>query len=103
MLIIELKQWSYSKLIKSVDGVVRTNINGHEKNVLHPAYQVLSYAQILNNYNINIEKNKIKIIPLVVLHNYELEIDDVLYNKKYKPYYSKVYMFGFHDKNELTI
>ena len=86
ILIIELKQWSYSKLIKAVDGVVRTKINSQEKNVLHPAYQVLSYAQILNNYNINIEKEQIKIIPLVVLHNYELEIDDVLYNKKYKPY-----------------
>ncbi len=101
ILIIELKQWSYSKLIKAVDGVVRTKINSQEKNVLHPAYQVLSYAQILNNYNINIEKEQIKIIPLVVLHNYELEIDDVLYNKKYKPYYSKVYMFGKNDKNEL--
>ena len=101
MILIELKQWSYSRVIKSVDGVVRTKINKHEKNVLHPAYQVLSYAQILNNYNINIEKEKINIIPLVVLHNYELDMSDALYNKKYRPYYSKVNMYGMNDKIEL--
>ncbi len=101
IILIELKQWSYTKVIKAVDGVVRTYINGREKNVLHPAYQVLSYANLLKGYNINIEKDNITIIPLVYLHNYELNGDDALYNIKYRPYYSKVYMFGKNDTQEL--
>ena len=99
IILVELKQWSYSKLIKSVDGVVRTKINQHEKNVLHPAYQVLTYAQLLKNYNIGIDENKIQVVPIVYLHNYNLNINDTLYNIKYKTYDSKVYMFGRDDKD----
>lgn len=99
--LVELKQWTYARVIKSVDGVIRTHIGKREKNVLHPAYQVLSYANLLKGYNINVEKEDITIIPIVYLHNYELEGNDALYNIKYKPYYSKVYMFGKDDKDDL--
>ena len=97
IILVELKQWSYTKLVKSVDGIVRTKINNKEKNCLHPAYQVLTYAEILKSYNEIIEKDSITVIPLVYLHNYDLNINDTLYNSKYKPYYQKVNMYGKND------
>lgn len=101
IILVELKQWTYAKLIKSVDGVIRTHINRYEKNVLHPAYQVLTYMNLLKGYNKYIEEQNVKIIPLVYLHNYELLGNDTLYNIKYRPYYTKVNMFGKNDKEEL--
>lgn len=101
IILVELKQWTYAKLIKSVDGVIRTHINRYEKNVLHPAYQVLTYMNLLKGYNKYIEEQNVKIIPLVYLHNYELLGNDILYNIKYRPYYTKVNMFGKNDKEEL--
>ncbi len=97
IIIVELKGWEYTRLVPNLDGVVKTKIGNKEKNVLHPAYQVLSYHDLLSNYNINIEKEKINITSVVYLHNYELELDNTLYDKKFRPYYNKVYMFGKND------
>lgn len=99
--IIELKQWEYAKLVKREDACVRTKIGKYEKNVLHPAYQVLTYKELLKNYNIAIEEEDIKILPIVYLHNYDLNINDDLFNSKYSPYYKKVNMFGKEDALEL--
>jgi len=101
IILIELKQWEYAKEVKNLDGVIKTLIGNKEKNSLHPAYQVGSYAELLNNFNINIQDYKIKVIPLVYLHNYDLNSSDDLYSKKYSPYYKKVLMFGKNDKDYL--
>lgn len=101
IILIELKQWEYAKEVKNLDGVIKTLIGDKEKNSLHPAYQVGSYAELLNNYNINIQDNNIKVVPLVYLHNYDLNLSDDLYSKKYSTYYKKVLMFGKNDKDAL--
>lgn len=101
LVLLELKQWSYAKKVKNQDACVRTLIGKKEKNALHPAYQVLTYFELLNNYNEVIENDEIQIIPLVYLHNYNLSIDDDLFDKKYYPYYSKVQMFGKDDVEDL--
>jgi len=101
LILLELKQWEYAKKVKNQDACVRTLIGKSEKNCLHPAYQVLSYKELLQNYNLNIEAKEIKIIPLVYLHNYDLKLTDDLYDKKYFPYYQKVSMFGKEDVEEL--
>ena len=99
--LIELKQWEFAKTSKSQDACVRTLIGKYEKNVLHPAYQVLTYKDLLLNYNVVIENENISIIPIVYLHNYDLKLDDDLFNNKYSPYYKKVFMFGKNDVLEL--
>ena len=101
IILVELKQWEYAKEVKNLDGVIKTLIGDKEKNSLHPAYQVGIYAELLNNYNINIQDYKIKVVPLVYLHNYDLSLSDDLYSKKYSPYYKKVLMFGKNDKDYL--
>ena len=70
--LIELKQWEYSRTSKNQDACVRTLIGKHEKNVIHPAYQVLTYKELLLNYNVAIENENISIIPIAYLHNYDL-------------------------------
>ena len=101
LILIELKQWEYAKKVDNQDGIVRTRIGSKEKSCLHPAYQVKTYKELLENYNLGIEELEIEIIPFVYLHNYELTLDDDLYSKKYNPYYKNVYMFGKNDIEEL--
>lgn len=101
VVLLELKQWEYAKKVESEDAIVRTRIGGGEKNCLHPAYQVLSYKQFLENYNFNIEKYEIQVLPLVYLHNYDLIHSDELWDKKYSVYYKKAKMFGKQDIDEL--
>lgn len=101
LILVELKQWEYAKDVEGMDAIIKTLIGSKEKNSLHPSYQALSYVNILNNYNVNIEKHDIKLVPLVYLHNYDLIEEDDLLNKKYSPYYNKALMFGKNDKEEL--
>lgn len=101
IILVELKQWEYVKETIGEDAVIKTLIGSKEKRTLHPSYQVLSYADILNNYNINIEEKNIKIIPTVYLHNYELRFNDFLLAKKFKPYYNKTIIVGKNNWTEL--
>lgn len=101
IILLELKQWKYAKKVENQDACVKTLIGKNEKNVLHPAYQVLTYSNILKNYNLVIEQDEIEVIPIVYLHNYPLTLNDDLYDKKYGPYYKKVAMFGKNDIDEL--
>lgn len=101
VVLLEFKQWEYVEIVKNEDAMVRTRIGKSFKNVLHPSYQVLSYANLINNYNLAVEKQDIQVIPLVYLHNYDLKIDGPILDKKYKPYYSKALIFGKNDKDEL--
>lgn len=101
VILLELKQWEYVEVVNNQDAVVKTLIGKKEKNTLHPAYQVLSYVNLLKDYNLYIDKENVNIIPIVYLHNYNLNSDDDLYNKKYRPYYKNVLMFGKNDIEEL--
>lgn len=101
IILVELKQWEYVYDVRDRDAVVKTLIGSKEINSLHPSYQVLSYKELMQNYNVNIDINKIKIIPLVYLHNYDLRSDDDILNKKFAPYYKKALMFGKNDIDEL--
>ena len=87
IILFELKQWEYVDDVKNQDAVVKTLISNKEKNSLHPSYQVLCYAELLENYNHYIENHEVKIIPIVYLHNYSLKVNDVLLANKFKKYY----------------
>lgn len=101
LIVLELKGWEYAKKVEHQDAIVKTLLGKYERNSLHPAYQVLTYINLLKNYNINIETYDIDLIPIVYLHNYDLNLNDDLYDMKYSPYYKKIYMFGKYDVLEL--
>lgn len=101
IVLLELKQWDKATTVFNQDAMVQTRIDKTVKNTLHPAYQVLTYAELLKNYNLNIEKLNIEVLPFVYLHNYVLQTNDDLLDKKYKLYYKKALMFGKNDKEDL--
>jgi uncharacterized protein len=66
--IIELKQWSEARKTEK-DGIVRTVINGADREVNHPSYQAWSYAALIEDYNETVRKESIKLQPCAYLHN----------------------------------
>ncbi len=101
IILVELKQWEYIKEVKGEDAIIRTLIGKKEKRVLHPSYQVLTYKDLLNNYNINVEKYGVNIVPVVYLHNYEITFNDLILANKFKIYYQKAKIFGRNDWTKL--
>ncbi len=89
-MLIELKQWSTSKLT-SKDSIVETFVNGRIGEHTHPSYQAWSYATLLQGFNEVVYTEKIELYPCAYLHNY-VE-DNVIKNKFYSEYISKAPVF----------
>ena len=97
-IIVELKQWSKAAMTE-MDGVVSTYVGGGTKNVSHPSYQAWSYATLLEDYNEEVQKEKIELIPCAYLHNYSN--DDIISNEFYQQYIDKAPLFLKHDSIKL--
>src|SRR5581483_9960106 len=97
-IIIELKQWSKAAMTE-MDGVVSTFVGGSIRNVSHPSYQAWSYASLLEDYNGEVQKEKIELVPCAYLHNYTN--DDVINNNFYQEYIDKAPLFFKHDSMKL--
>lgn len=84
IVIIELKQWENSGMTSRPD-IVTAFTGGGTRSVCHPSYQAYSYAKIIENFNEDIYKDKIKLRPCAYLHNYKEEnrknIDNDLYSE----------------------
>jgi DUF2075 family protein len=82
LVIVELKQWE-SATKTNYDGLVNTYVGGSLKNKDHPSAQVITYANLLTNFNTAFEKYKINISACAFLHNfqekYRLELLDPVY------------------------
>lgn len=81
VVIVELKQWDdVTKTDK--DGIVKTYINGAQKEVAHPSYQAWTYSALIEDYNETIRQESISLIPCAYLHNCTSSepIRDIFYN-----------------------
>jgi len=68
--IVELKQWSTSK-ISDKDGLVIANRGGtRESEGPHPSYQAWTYASLLESFNEAVQDRAIGLRPCAYLHNY---------------------------------
>ena len=84
VIIVELKQWSAVTPLIEAD-LVRTVINGGERNVPHPSYQAWSYAITLREYNECVQNDGVLLYPCAFLHNYApMRNDPVLDNTIYR-------------------
>jgi DUF2075 family protein len=88
--LIELKQWETSRL-STKDAIVYSFVGGNEREMVHPSYQAWSYADLLQNFNETVEKDRIALTPCAYLHNYQA--DDVITNEHYKYYLDKAPIF----------
>ncbi len=70
VLVVELKQWEDSEPTDH-DYLVRAYTGGAIRTVTHPSYQAYSYAKIISNFNEDVYKEDISLMPCSYLHNYE--------------------------------
>lgn len=102
-LIVELKQWESVESVEKTDMdavMVQTYTGGAVREVLHPSYQVYSYALYLEDYNTSIQEGHIGVEPCVYLHNYKE--DSEIGSSQYKKYIEKAPLFFKTDAEKLT-
>ncbi|MEN1942059.1 DUF2075 domain-containing protein [Luteimonas sp. MJ174] len=91
VVIIELKQWSKSRL-SDKDGIVVANRGGgSEREGTHPSYQAWSYAALLEGFNEAVYQDDVQLSPCAYLHNHGPggAVDD----ERYAPYTLKAPLF----------
>lgn len=69
VVVVELKQWEDSGITSRPD-VVTAFTGGANRAVCHPCYQAYSYAKIIENFNEDVYKDDIHLMPCAYLHNY---------------------------------
>ena len=99
VVIIELKQWDKATEVESLDGIYKVNTytGGGLRDVNHPSYQAMTYADLIRDYNESVQIKDINIYPCAYLHNYYFEEDDTLLSDSYKDYTDKAPLFGHND------
>ena len=96
---MELKQWSEAKLTDK-DAIVKTFINGAEREVNHPSYQAWSYAALLEDFNETVQEQHISLKPCAYLHN--MESESVIKAPHYDHYLQKAPSFIRKDTEKLS-
>ena len=98
-IIVELKQWSTSR-ISEKDGIIVANRGGGtEREGAHPSYQAWSYAALLSGFNEAVHESDTELRPCAYLHNYR--DDGVIRNSHYSAYLEKAPVF-LHGEDELN-
>lgn len=99
ILIFELKQWSKVNIVNDSDILLETYVGNNLRKVVHPAYQVSTYKDLLCDYNKYIQNNNVLVVPCVVMHNYA--IDDVINSSLFSDITKGVNMFYKNDFEKL--
>ena len=99
VVIVELKQWDKATEVKDMNGVYKVNTftSGGLRDVNHPSYQAMTYANLIRDYNESVQLKGINVIPCAYLHNYYFEDDDTLLSDDYKEYTDQAPLFGHSD------
>ena len=99
VVIVELKQWDKATEVKDMDGIYKVNTytGGGLRDVNHPSYQAMTYANLIKDYNEIVQLKDINVVPCAYLHNYYFEEDDTLLSTNYKEYTDKAPLFGHND------
>ena len=98
-IIVELKQWDECTEVEKVDGIYKVNTytGGGLRDVNHPSYQAMTYANLIRDYNANVENKKIPVRPCAYLHNYYFEENDPLLKEQYRDYINEAPLFSHND------
>lgn len=99
--IVELKQWEELSAVDGTDALVTTFTGGANRTVVHPSYQVWSYASLIRDYNVSVQSDDIHLWPCACLHNYILHDHDPLIAEQYQTYIEDAPVFTKRDTDEL--
>ncbi|MBQ6538779.1 MAG: DUF2075 domain-containing protein [Bacilli bacterium] len=99
VVIIELKQWDKATEVGEMDGIYKVNTftGGGMRDVNHPSYQAMTYANLIRDYNESVQLEDINVVPCAYLHNYYFDNDDTLLSNNYKEYVEAAPLFGHND------
>ena len=100
IVVIELKQWENCTPTQRPD-IVYAFTGGAERAVCHPSYQAYSYAKIIENFNEDIYKDDISLIPCAYLHNYKEQNRHNIEHEVYKEALKLSPCFLSHDVPKL--
>ncbi len=98
--IVELKQWQKASPTES-DAVVRTFLNGGDRETTHPSYQANSYKLFLSDFNEEISSGKIKASACAYLHNYHKHFPEPLENYPYDEIIKEAPIYFSEDQEKL--
>ena len=70
---------------------------GGLRDVNHPSYQAMTYANLIRDYNESVQLQDINVVPCAYLHNYYFDNDDTLLSNNYKEYTDSAPLFGHND------
>ena len=101
VIIIELKQWETCTAVEEKDAIVSTFTGGGIREVAHPSYQAMSYANLIKDFNETVQLDEIGLYPCAFLHNYDLRDDDPICSSQYQEYIKEAPMFGTNDFEKL--
>ena len=101
VIIIELKQWETCNAVEGKDAIVSTFTGGGIREVAHPSYQAMSYANLIKDFNETVQLDNIRLYPCAFLHNYDLREDDPICSSQYQEYINEAPMFGTNDFEKL--
>ena len=101
VIIIELKQWETCTAVEGKDGIVSTFTGGGVREVAHPSYQAMSYANLIRDFNETVQLDDIGLYPCAFLHNYDLRDNDPICSSQYQEYIKEAPMFGTNDFEKL--
>lgn len=99
VVIIELKQWDKCTEVGEMDGIYKVNTytGGGLRDVNHPSYQAMTYANLIKDYNESVQLEGINVFPCAYLHNYYFDEEDTLLRENYKEYIQNAPLFGHND------
>ena len=99
VVIVELKQWDKCTEVGEMDGIYKVNTytGGGLRDVNHPSYQAMTYANLIRDYNESVQIKDINVVPCAYLHNYYFENNDALLSNSYKEYTDAAPLFGHND------
>ncbi|WP_249029056.1 DUF2075 domain-containing protein [Tannockella kyphosi] len=101
VIIVELKQWETVTAVKDKDGIVSTYTGGAIREVTHPSYQAMTYANLIRDFNETVHQENIGLYPCAFLHNYDLNDNDPILDNQYKEYIDEAPLFGSKDFKKL--
>ena len=97
---IELKQWDRVEKT-NLENCVKTYVDGKNDVRPHPSQQILSYCQLISNFNVSVQEDGINMVPCAFLHNYPSKNKDVLEDESYSYVVSKAPLFYKNDREAL--
>lgn len=93
VIIVELKQWESVEIVEGKDALVRTFLGNGMREPVHPSYQAWTYAAFIEDYNENVQKEKVVLHPCAYLHNYINVTPPTLLSNIYSEHIEKAPVF----------